>query len=113
MALENLPDNTRPPHIFGFKPNQLFDRDLGAQSCGFADEADLLARGTAEDLDRLEKLGESFQKNNDQITTWLDNHMKTAQAVHDLDARLDIMELRVSEQAARIRALEAQLGITP
>jgi uncharacterized coiled-coil protein SlyX len=37
--------------------------------------------------------------------------MKTAQAVVDLDARLDVLELRTSEQAARIRALEARIGI--
>lgn len=111
MGLENLPDNTRPPEIFGYKPNNPFDRDMGARSLGFADEADLAANGDPTAIDRLNVLAETFQQNNDQISAWLDNHMKTAQAVHDLDARLDVLELRVTEQAARIRALEARNGI--
>lgn len=111
MGLENLPDNTRPPEIFGYKPEQIFDRDKGAQSLGFADEADLIANGDPTAVDRLDVLAQTWQENNDQISAWLDNHMKTAQAVHDLDARLDVAEARMSEQAARIRALEARIGI--
>jgi hypothetical protein len=111
MGLENLPDSTRPAEIFGFKPRQVFDRDIGARSCGFESEADLLENGDERDRVRLELHAESWQKNNDQITDWLENHMRTAQAVVDLDARLDVLELRTSEQAARIRALEAQLGL--
>ena len=110
MGLENLPD-IGPAEIFGFKPNQIFDRDMGARSCGFESEADLLENGDERDRVRLELHAETWQANNDQITDWLENHMKTAQAVHDLDARLDVLELRTSEQAARIRALEARIGI--
>ena len=111
MGLENLPDSTRPAEIFGFKPRQVFDMDLGARSCGFESEADLLENGTERDRERLRLNAETWQENNDQITDWLENHMRTAQAVVDLDARLDVLELRTSEQAARIRALEARIGI--
>jgi hypothetical protein len=111
MGLDNLPDSTRPAEIFGFKPRQVFDRDMGARSCGFESEADLLENGDDRDRVRLELHAESWQKNNDPITDWLENHMKTAQAVHELDTRLDFLEERLSEQAARIRALEARIGI--
>lgn len=113
MGLENLPDNTRPPEIFGYKPNNPFDRDMGARSLGFADEADLLSNGNESDLERLNVLAETFQQNNDQIADWLDNHVKTANAVHELDARIDFLEARITEYAARIRALEALMGIAP
>jgi hypothetical protein len=111
MGLENLPDNTRPPEIFGYKPDNPFDRDMGAKTLGFIDLADLLASGKESDIERLNVLAETFQQNNDQIADWLDNHVKTANAVHELDARIDFLEARISEQAARIRALEARIGI--
>ena len=52
MGLENLPD-IGPAEIFGFKPNQIFDRDMGARSCGFESEADLLENGDERDKVRL------------------------------------------------------------
>jgi len=104
-----LPDS-RPPEIFGFKPNQIFDKDIGAQSCGFESELDLLENGDDRDRVRLELHAESWQKNNDQITSWLENHVKTAEAVIALNDQLKSLEERFSEQSARLRALEAQLG---
>jgi hypothetical protein len=111
MGLESLPDNTKPPEIFGYKPNSVFDRDKGAQSLGFSNEIDLIANGGEQAINSLNSAEVTWQENNDQISAWLENHMQTAQAVHDLDARLDALELRVTEQAARIRALEARNGI--
>lgn len=105
-----LPDS-RPPEIFGFKPQQVFDRDMGARSCGFESEADLVENGDDRDRLRLELHAESWQKNNDQITSWLENHVKTAEAVIMLNDRLKSLEERFSEQSARLRAVEAQLGL--
>jgi hypothetical protein len=105
-----LPESL-PPHIFGYKPDQLFDRDLGAQKLGFNDETDLLASGTELDAANLDSYNESFQKNNDQISAWLQNHVKTAEAVIMLTDRLKSLEDRFSEQSARLRAVEAQLGL--
>ena len=105
-----LPDS-RPPEIFGFKPNQVFDKDMGARSCGFESEADLLENGTERDIISLELHAETWQKNNDQITSWLENHVKTAEAVIVLSDRLKCLEERFSEQSARIRTLEARIGI--
>lgn len=105
-----LPDS-RPPEIFGFKPKQVFDMDLGAQSCGFKNEADLLENGNERDRERLRLHAETWQENNDQITDWLENHVKTAEAVIALNDRLKSLEERFSEQSARLRALEARIGI--
>lgn len=105
-----LPESL-PPHIFGYKPDQLFDRDIGAQRLGFTDEADLLANGTELDRENLVSASESFQENNDQISAWLQNHVKTAEAVIILSDRLKSLEERFSEQSARLRAVEAQLGV--
>ena len=104
-----LPDS-RPPEIFGFKPQQVFDKDMGARSCGFESEADLVENGDDRDRLRLELHAESWQKNNDQITSWLENHVKTAEAVIMLNDRLKSLEERFSEQSARLRTVEAQLG---
>ena len=104
-----LPDS-RPPEIFGFKPQQVFDKDMGARSCGFESEADLIENGNDRDRLRLELHAESWQKNNDQITSWLENHVKTAEAVIMLNDRLKSLEERFSEQSARLRTVEAQLG---
>ena len=105
-----LPDS-RPPEIFGFKPQQVFDKDMGARSCGFESEADLIENGDDRDRLRLELHAESWQKNNDQITSWLENHVKTAEAVIMLNDRLKSLEERFSEQSARLRTVEAQLGL--
>ena len=105
-----LPDS-RPPEIFGFKPQQVFDKDMGARSCGFESEADLVENGDDRDRLRLELHAESWQKNNDQITSWLENHVKTAEAVIMLNDRLKSLEERFSEQSARLRTVEAQLGL--
>ena len=105
-----LPESL-PPHIFGYKPDQLFDRDIGAQRLGFTDEADLITNGTELDQENLVLASESFQENNDQISAWLQNHVKTAEAVIILSDRLKSLEERFSEQSARLRAVEAQLGI--
>ena len=103
-----LPESL-PPHIFGYKPDQLFDRDIGAQRLGFTDEADLITNGTELDQENLVLASESFQENNDQISAWLQNHVKTAEAVIILSDRLKSLEERFSEQSARLRTLEAQV----
>jgi hypothetical protein len=105
-----LPDS-RPPEIFGYKPDNPFDRDMGAKTLGFVDEADLIAGGKESDIERLNVLAETFQENNDQIASWLQNHVKTAEAVIMLNDRLKSLEERFSEQSARLRTVEAQLGL--
>ena len=67
---------------------------------------------TPEQIAALDAQEASWQANNDQISDWLEDHVKTSIAVHDLIASVAALEDRVTAQAARIRALEAAAGIT-
>jgi len=107
-----LPDPEKSPTIFGYEPNNIYDRNIGARQLGYADEADLIANGTSEQIAALDAQEASWQANNDQISDWLEDHVKTSIAVHDLVASVAALEDRVTAQAARIRALEAAAGIT-
>lgn len=105
------PDHTKAPTIYSYAPNNKFDRDRGAQALGFADEADLIANGNDMNRASLDQAEQSWQNNNDQISAWLEDHVKTSIAVNDLIAAVAVLEQRVAEQAASIRTLEAMAGI--
>lgn len=104
-----LPEQ-KAPEIYNYKPNNAYDRDRGAQSLGYIDEADLIATGGPSELEKLDVMETGFMKNNDQIIGWLENHTKTVDAVIMLTDRIKSLEERFSEQSARLRVLEAQLG---
>ena len=105
-----LPEQ-KAPEIFKYKPGNAYDRDRGAQSLGYIDEADLTATGGPSEVEKLDEMETGFMKNNDQIIGWLENHTKTVDAVIMLTDQLKSLEERFSEQSARIRALEARIGI--
>jgi hypothetical protein len=106
-----LPDHTLEPTVFGYAPENTYDRDRGAKALGFANEADLLAGGNEANRKSLDAAEASWQNSNDQISSWLEDHVKTSIAVHDLITAVANLEQRASEQSARIRALEARIGI--
>jgi hypothetical protein len=105
-----LPEQ-KAPEIYNYKPGNAYDRDRGAQSLGYVDEADLTAIGGPSEVEKLDEMEIGFMKNNDQIIGWLENHTKTVDAVIMLTDRLKSLEERFSEHSSRIRALEARIGI--
>jgi hypothetical protein len=105
------PDHTREPTVYGYAPDKKYDRNRGARMLGFADEADLLANGNAANLESLNKSEAGWQNNNDQISSWLEDHVKTSIAVNELIVAVEVLEQRVADQGARIRTLEAMAGI--
>lgn len=107
-----LPEQ-KAPEIYNYKPGNAYDRDRGAQSLGYIDEADLTATGGPSEVEKLDEMETGFMKNNDQIIGWLENHTKTVDAVIMLTDRLKSLEERFSEQSARLRIVEAQIGIEP
>lgn len=105
-----LPEQ-KAPEIYNYKPGNAYDRDRGAQSLGYVDELDLAETGGPSEVEKLDEMEAGFMNNNNQIIGWLENHTKTVDAVIMLTDRFKSLEDRFSEQSARLRAVEAQLGL--
>ena len=108
MKFNKLPKKGQAPNILGFTPASKFDKDRYAQNFGYANYAELKAAKDPNHTQSMESAEAAFNKSKNEIVPWMESHVATADAVHDLVDAVNLLEIRINELNGRLTALEAQ-----
>lgn len=108
MKFNKLPKRGASPSILGFAPNIDFDKDRLAKSHGYANFKELKQSGDKNHLKMVESAEAAYLKSKNEIVPWIESHVATADAVHDLVDAINTLEIRINELNGRLSALEAQ-----